>query len=372
MFSLDDLKSSLPFKAKRKSSYDISGGNGDSFGIAANSASDIFNVNAIGEIRHIWMAIMTDDPFYLRKILIRMYWDGEETPSVEAPVGDFFGVGHARSYNHTSICFSTTVNDTSRQGEGVALNCWIPMPFGKSARIELVNEQDTGISVYYYVDWREFNEAPKELFTFHASWKRQNPIANIDGGNDPLYLDMLNGKNLTDKYNFLMLYAEGKGNYLGINLYVDNIHGEWWGEGDDMIFIDRPDCTKECGGSWPPDLHGTGSEDYLCHAWGMQRYQHLYCGESWCEDNNFLRAHNCNGKVSVYRFHVADAIPFEKNIRVSMEHGHANDRNDDWACCTYWYQTEPHSPLSFEKMLPVEQRMPRPPKTYRRLATYMN
>ena len=371
MRNLDDLKAPLHFKSRRESSYDRNGGNGDSQGVGAGETYPLIDVDAAGEVRHIWMAIASPDPFYLRSILIRMYWDNEETPSVEAPVGDFFGVGHARSYTHTSVCFSTTVNDERRQGEGVSLNSWVPMPFSSHARIELVNQSSLGMSVYYYVDWREMPAEDVDPFRFHATWRRRNPTVNPDDTGDELYDKMMQGSNQTDKYNFPILYAEGRGNYLGINLYIDNITGEWWGEGDDMIFIDRPEGTPDWGGNWPPELHGTGSEDYLCHAWGMQSYQHMYCGESWCEDKDFLRAHNCHGKVSVYRFHVADAIPFEKKIRVSMEHGTANDRKDDWACTAYWYQEEPHSPHSFEPMIPVEQRMPRPARTDRMIATYM-
>ena len=81
-----------------------------------------------------------------------------------------------------------------------------------------------------------------------------------------------------------------------------------------------------------------------------------FSGESWCEDKFFLRAHNCNGKVAVYRFHVADPIPFREKIRVSIEHGHANDRSDDIAVTAYWYQSEPHCPASFDPLPPAEER----------------
>lgn len=372
MFRLDDLTRQLPYRARRASSYDRSGGNDDNMPVAPGETAVVFDVEAAGEIRHIWLAFYNDEPFFLRTTLLRMYWDGEETPSVECPLGDFFCLGHSRSYTHVNAAFSVTVNDQTRQGEGVALNCWLPMPFRKSARIELVSGQDTPFRAYYYIDWREYDHAPEgEIYTLHASWRRENPTAVPPKEGDALYDEMLAGCNLTDRYNYLLLYAEGRGNYLGMNLSMDNLEGEWWGEGDDMIFIDRKDNSRECGGQWPPDLHGTGSEDYLCHAHGMQRHQGMFAGEAWCEDNNFLRAHNCNGKVCVYRFHIADPVPFRENIRVSMEHGHANDRADDWASTVYWYQAEPHSPLSYEPMPPVEARMPRPPKTGRMLATYM-
>ena len=380
MFHIDDLTRPLPYKARRESSYDRSGGNADSLPFAAGETKALCDLRARGEIRHIWMAVNSDDIFCLRKVILRMYWDGEETPSVETPVGDFFGLGHSHSYTYSCAAFSTSSNDSKRQGEGAALNSWIPMPFGRSARVEIFNDSNTAMTVYYYIDWREYPEdsgSEEEIFTLHASWRRENRVCegdkyDLSGVSDPLLEKMEQGRNLTDRYNYLLLYAEGRGNFLGVNMSIDNRAGEWWGEGDDMFFIDRPDASRECGGSWPPDLHGTGSEDYFCHAWGMQHTQGLYCGEAWCEDNNFERAHNCNGKVVVYRYHIPDPVPFEKNIRVSIEHGHANDRGDDVASTAYWYQAEPHSLCSYEPLPDAEHRLPIPPRTDRRLATYMN
>ena len=115
---------------------------------------------------------------------------------------------------------------------------------------------------------------------------------------------------------------------------IDNLSNGWWGEGDDMIFIDRDDERK-----WPPDMHGTGSEDYFCHAWGMQNATHLYTGTSWSQ---FPKEMIIKGKVCVYRYHIMDPVPFEKSIRVSIEHGHANNRSDDFSSVAYWYQNEPH------------------------------
>jgi len=114
-----------------------------------------------------------------------------------------------------------------------------------------------------------------------------------------------------------------------------------------MIFIDR-DGER----SWPPEMHGTGSEDYLGQAWGMQNVAHLYTGLSWRE----LDDHNSWGKVCVYRYHIMDPVPFRKNIRVSIEHGHANNRSDDYSSVAYWYQTEPHK--EFAPMPPAAQRLP--------------
>ncbi len=363
----DDIRKKLPYKARRESSYDRTGGNEDSIVVPSGGSLTLCDVHSSGEIRHIWLTIGSDDEYYLRKVLIRMYWDGESEPSVNVPVGDFFCLGHSVSYSLNIFGFTASINNENRQGEGVALNCWLPMPFSSSARIEILNEQeDHPVRVYYYVDWREYTEGSSEtVYTFHASWRRENPAGN-EGG-----CDADKGINLTDRNNYKVLYAEGEGNYIGMNYSVDNLEGEWWGEGDDMFFIDRPDSSPECGGEWPPDLHGTGSEDYFCNAWGMQHQQGLYAGQAWCEDKWFERAHNCNGKVVCYRFHFADPVPFTRNIRFSIEHGHANDRSDDIASTAYWYQTEPHSPKSFEPLPPADKRLPRPAKKGRKIATYM-
>ena len=371
MFGFEDLTKKINLKARRSSSYDVTGGNADSSPVAPHAKRVLFEAEACGEVRHIWMAVCSDDVFVLRRAVIRMYWDGEETPSVVSPVGDFFGLGHSRGYTHSNAAFSTSSNDNRRLGEGAALNSWIPMPFSKSAKIELENDSDIPLNVYYYVDWREKEPSDGKVYTLHASWRREDPTALTDDGS-PEFAAMKNGKNLTDRYNYRILYAEGEGNFLGVSMSIDNREGEWWGEGDDMFFIDREDMTRDFGGTWPPDLHGTGSEDYFTHAWGMQHVQGLYSGEAWCEDNNFERAHNCNGKVVEYRFHIADPVPFEKNIRVSIEHGHANDREDDVASVAYWYQAEPHSPLSFDELPDADGRLPKPSRTDRRIAGYLN
>ncbi|MEO0248016.1 MAG: DUF2961 domain-containing protein, partial [candidate division WOR-3 bacterium] len=120
----------------------------------------------------------------------------------------------------------------------------------------------------------------------------------------------------------------------------------WWGEGDDMIFID--------GEKWPPSLHGTGSEDYFCHAWGMHDRAYPYAGASIYEhDPAFPDRHQC----SSYRFHIEDPVIFHQSIRVTIEHGHANLQENDYSSVAYWYQTEPHKP--FPVLPPVQERLPR-------------
>lgn len=364
MTDLFTLTQRQNFQAKRESSWDKSGGNIDSIPILAGETRVLAQLEGPGVISHIWITVASDDMYYLRRLLIRMYWDEEEEPSVEAPLGDFFGLGHSRAYTYNSAPFTCTSNHQGQLcgdiNEGAAMNCWLQMPFRKSARIELVNEQPEGKNVnlfYYYIDWQKHPSLPDDTMYLHAQWRRENPTLVKEDNSEECQRMLKDGENLTDRYNYLILNAVGRGHYIGMNMSVDNFSGRWWGEGDDMFFIDRDEGTEEWGGNWPPDLHGTGSEDYLCQAWGMQKAHSLYYGQPWCEaDTDDISTHWTNGKVCVYRYHIVDPIPFEKKLRVSIEHGHANDMANDISTVAYWYQAEPHLP--FAPILPAEQRLP--------------
>jgi hypothetical protein len=273
-----------------------------------------------------------------------MYWDGQDHPSVETPVGDFFGVGHAKVASYSC----SVLNMSANQGNdtNAAMNCYFPMPFSDGARIEIENQGEKEIrSFYFYVDYEDLPSLPKDEGRFHATWRRENPCpraATLDGDSPDV--------NLSDEENYLLVEAIGRGHYVGCNLSVHNLYGGWWGEGDDMIMID--------GQKWPPDMHGTGSEDYFSQAWGSQPHNAFpYCGVSY-----HLGAHNgFNERISVYRYHVCDPVIFHESIRVSIEHGHANDRSDDYSSVAYWYQTLPSTPLP--RLLDVSERLPRPDTT---------
>ena len=349
MNNLTSLTRPQNFKAARVSSWDKTGANRDNIELAAGERRVIADIEGPGVISHIWFTILSGGP-YLRQTILRIYWDDETEPSVCSPIGDFFGLGHAQMFTYQCAFFSTSTNPEGPDRLGVAMNCWLPMPFKKRARIEVEAQECTLLALYYYIDYQKHESLPDDVLYLHAMWRRENPCKVHEGDGIALIRneDWLKSVNLTDKYNYEILSAEGRGHYIGANFSIDNLVGRWWGEGDDMIFIDR-DGERH----WPPDLHGTGSEDYLCHAWGMQRVAHMYAGLPWAESED----HNNEGKVCVYRYHVLDPIPFEKNIRVSIEHGHANDRGDDWSSVAYWYQDEPHK--TFVELLPVEQRIPR-------------
>jgi hypothetical protein len=331
-------------RSARASSWDRSGGNDDRLHIAPGETAVLAEIAEPGVVRHIWVTIACRDRDYLRKVVLRAYWDGERDPSIEVPVGDFFGIGHARTRNFWSLPLQMSPED------GKGFNCWFPMPFA-SARLEVQSECADEVLFYYYVDYELTGSDDAALGRFHAQWRRQNPTDGIpDEGltNDEF---QFGGTNLDGAGNYVILEAEGEGHYVGCNLNVDNLRKtglnnfNWYGEGDDMIFVD--------GEPFPPSLHGTGTEDYFNTAWcPTQEYNAPYHGLVLPGEQNWW------GKVSMYRFHIEDPVRFRSSIRVTIEHGHANRRSDDLSSTAYWYQSEPHAP--FPRLPAVPERLPRP------------
>lgn len=337
---LESLATRRQGRSQRISSWDTTGRNRDCWTMEPKSTTTLANIPGSGVVRHIWFTISCEDENYLRKLVLRIYWDGMKSPSVETPVGDFFGVGHARVASFSSAVLNMSANPG--QSQHAAMNCYLPMPFADGARFEIENECDVPVrSFYFYIDYDSLDRLPEDQLRFHAHWRRNNvcqPPAHQ--GKEPEV-------NLADKDNYLILEAQGAGHYVGCNLSVHNLYGGWWGEGDDMFMID--------GEKWPPDMHGTGSEDYFSHAWGMQvQNAYIYNGVSYHAGQQF----GYNERITVYRYHVCDPVIFHKSLRVSIEHGHANDRCDDYSSVAYWYQTLPHR--KFPVFLKVADRLPRP------------
>jgi hypothetical protein len=335
------------YLSKRSSSWDQTGGNADWWTIAAGERRNLLETDRPGCVKHIWITVGGED-LYPRKMVLRMWWDGESEPSVEVPLGDFFGIGHALRRNFVSAPLQMSPED------GRGFNCWWPMPFDR-ARIEIHNECDQSVNFYFYVDYEEYPTAPAEKEArFHAQWRRVNPTPGWlkEKLNDNNVMQIWQSNpNLSDEKNYLILEAEGDGVYVGCNLNIDCFQrqgNDWYGEGDDMIVID--------GEPWPPRLHGTGTEDYFCTAFGpTQEYCAPYHGITVNSGNPDWR---WKGKNSMYRFHIEDPIRFRKSIRVSIEHGHANKLSNDYSSTAYWYQHEPHKP--FPELLDVAARLPRP------------
>lgn len=312
---LQNLSRHQDFTSKRISSFDRTGGNNDRLNIPPGGTVTLAEIKGPGAIHHIWVTIAAE-PFYGRKIILKIYWDGEEFPSVEAPIGDFFGVGHGLNRNISSLPLSCS-------SEGRARNCYWYMPFERSARITATNEgaQPVG-AFYYYIDYRKLPMLPQDTPYFHAQYCQEMPCQP--------------GK------NYVICDASGRGHYVGCNLSILQSAMGWWGEGDDMIYVDGEEF---------PSLYGTGSEDYFSDAWGMREGENLFYG---CplQESDFL----VGSKATVYRYHIPDPIPFKKSIQVTIEHGHANDRSDYYSSVAYWYQSEPHRP--YPSLPSVEKRIP--------------
>ncbi len=330
---------------RRVSSYDRSGGNNDSVRVEAGETKTLAEIPGAGIVKHLWFTLACDDPFLRRNAVLRMFWDGETQPSVEAPLGDFFGQGWSETYLWASLPLAAAPRG------GSALNCFFPMPFGDGARIEIENQSDRPItSLYYYVDYElHTGGLPGEMGRFHAWWNRQRPGPQAGQGDRENEWETLGvqPKNPSDEHNHVFVHAEGRGQYVGVNYFVDAPTPLWYGEGDDMFLVD--------GEPWPGSLHGTGTEDYFNSSWcPNELYAHPYFGYARVNgETGFL------GRTHCYRFHLEDPVFFGKSLRASIEHGHANSLTLDLATVAYWYQTEPHRP--FPPMPPKEARQPLPP-----------
>ncbi len=364
--SLDTLFFLNRCKSRRASSFDRSGGNHDWLDIPAGETKTFAEISGCGIIRHIWCTDWVGDtawvpePHSLRKLVLRIYWDDELLPSVEVPLGDFFGIGFGLQMTYCSAAFSMTPQD------GRGLNCYFSMPFARHARFTLENACDNPCNFYFYIDYEEYASLPSgEIGYFHACWRREADTmgwapkepglldrekASVPG--EPAWLPKAwLTKNTDGKDNYVILDAVGRGKFVGCNLNIDVFErqaNEWYGEGDDMFFVD--------GEPWPPSLHGTGTEDYFSTAFcPTQEYCSPYSGLTVYSGKE--AGFKFGGKNSMYRLHILDPIYFEKSLLFSMEHGHANKLSNDYSSTAYWYQTEPHKP--FEKLPDVSGRLPR-------------
>lgn len=344
------------FIRKRFSSYDRSGGNSDWMVFEPGQTRVIADPEGAGCIRHIWCTIgrfggsgTRCEKHYLRKIVLRIFWDGSRNPSVEVPVGDFFGMGHGICRNFVSMPLQMSPQN------GSGFNCWFPMPYSRGARIEILNECNHPIRVYYYIDYDAYKKPDPLAYRFHAVWNRKLTKGISDKKMSNMDYQML-GENLTGESNYVILDVEGRGTYVGCNINIHNrrahYNWDWPGEGDDMIFVDSE--------RFPPSLHGTGTEDYVNMAFcPTQEYSAPYHGLILGGGINWA------GKITYYRYHIQDPIPFTKSIRVTIEHGHANRRSDDWSSTAYWYQK---GICRIKKLDEVNRRIPlRNILTFRRL-----
>jgi len=328
------------YRSKRISSYDRSGKNADRLVIKSGETEELARIEGAGIIKHIWITISSQDPMLRRNGILRMYWDGEQEPSVESPIGDFFGQGWGEKYNFISLPLAVAPKD------GNALNCYFPMPFSNEAVITVENQSEKQIDAfYYYIDYEEHNTIGPELGRFHAFWNRELTEALPDGENEWSILGP-QAANTDGTGNYVFADIEGKGHFVGVNYYVDSPSPVWYGEGDDMFFID--------GEKWPSSLHGTGTEDFFNSSWCPKEiYMHPYFGYARVnEQTGWL------GRTHCYNFFMESPIAFEKSLKATIEHGHNNCLTLDLVTVAYWYQKEPHKP--FPEMRPKEERQNMP------------
>ncbi len=336
---LSDLPQVRDYVQRRASSYDRTGGNDDFRTIAPGETLPLLDATGPGMVTHLWVTVASDDPQHLKALVLRMYWDGEPSPSVEAPIGDFFGLGLGDYHAYESIPLSV--------GSDKALNCFFPMPFAKHARITVTNEGAQKVDAFYFnVDYRKYDKLlPGDPLYFHAQYRQAAPAqgwTNDWRANDDSRVN--DKKNLNGDGNYVWLEATGRGHFVGVTMSVLANQNGWWGEGDDMFFID---------GETTPSINGTGSEDYFLGAWdfGGRAFSYGLYGAP------VVGQEAAGGRSSVYRFHLDSPIPFTKSLRATIEHGHANHRSDNYFSVAYWYQTEPHAP--FPALPPLEKRIPR-------------
>jgi hypothetical protein len=335
----DSLPQAKDYVQKRSSSYDRSGGNADFRPIAPGETLTLLDDSGAGEISHIWFTISSPDPHHLKALVLRMYWDGESSPSVETPIGDFFGLGLGDYFLYQSIPLSV--------GSDKALNCFFPMPFQKHARVTVTNEGAQRVGSFYFnIDYRAYSRPlSADTLYFHAQYRQATPNHGWTNqwrtNGDPL-VDQK--KNLSGKGNYVWLEATGRGHFAGVTMSVLQNQDGWWGEGDDMFFVD---------GETTPSINGTGSEDYFLGAWdfGGRAFSYGLFGAPITGEEKV------GGRWSLYRFHLDSPITFTKSLRASIEHGHANHRSDNFFSVAYWYQTEPHA--AFPALPALEQRIPK-------------
>ena len=287
-------------------------------------------------IQHIWLTFPEPGPSWLGRdgnanhseLVLRIYWDGAAEPAVESPVGDFFaaGFGERAEVNSAPVVVEG----------GDSYNCYWPMPFHKSARIEIENQSARPLNSFYYqIDYLKEDSLPPGTPYFCAQYRQEFPTVS---GRDYLICDI-----------------EGRGHYVGTVLSARARSPSWFGEGDDKYYID---------GEKTPSLQGTGTEDYVGNAWGMGTGTYPYFGVPILEGE----WDSVGWRTTVYRWHLPDPVRFTKSLRVEIEdagwiskdelkagvHEGFVERNDDFASVAFWYQVG--RPKRFAKVPPAAER----------------
>jgi hypothetical protein len=313
------------YKCRRSSSWDTTGGNADFRPVDPGASLTLLDVKGPGVITHIWFTINSDDHMHLKNLVLRAWWDGESSPSIEAPIGDFYGLMLGEYFTYQSALL--TVAPVK------ALNAYFEMPFASAAKITITNQgsQRTD-NLYFAIDYVTLPSLPEGIGRFHAQYRQSAPPkATVDNWQYNWDKSVNDIKNLKGESNYVYLEATGRGHFVGVTHAVQQNQEGWFGEGDDMIFIDGDEL---------PTINGTGTEDYFNGAWDFngQPFAYLHNGAPYIVD-----AERIGGRYCLYRWHTESPITFEKSIKVTIEHGHGNHRSDNFYSTAYWYQTEPHA-----------------------------
>ena len=293
--------------------------NWDNFNVPPGATHVLLDAEGPGVITHIWITFLGPEPEDWapqgsadhQELLLRMFWDGNPRPAVEAPLGDFFANCFGRRAEVISL--PVIVEDAD------SYNAFWRMPFRKSARIEIENQGRKPLSLLYFnIDWIKLDVLPADTPYFYAQYRQEYPVRP---GAD-----------------YVLLETSGKGHYVGSVLGVRMRSPSWFGEGDEKIYID---------GEARPSIWGTGTEDYFLSAWGLKRASTPYFGVPLYDEKDM------DGHISAYRWHLHDPVVFNTGLKVTLEHmgwispdetpeyksTSWNEREDDYSSVAFWYQT---------------------------------
>ena len=283
-----------------------------------------------GEINHIWITVdnkTTDaDCFVLRDLVIRMYWDDQEYPSVEAPLSAFFGCAYDENFVDRDGKYPVLNSAMMLVAPGRGYNSYFEMPFHKRARITMENRGDKDEELFYIIAGA-YQEIPAEAGYFHATYRQEHPVQK--------------GRTYT-----IVDGIEGRGQFVGVTLATGmNGNNTCWVEGEARMYLDDDPY---------PSIHYTGTEDYFGGSYGFgndiiiksyQTFSGLYTGMYAIYGDN-REFYNGQQRFLLYHFHIADPIRFENKFRMTLDNmGWTGPRYDDYTSVAYWYQTLPSAPL---------------------------
>ncbi len=306
--SLNDITVRQPGVSLRASSGNPFN-NIDNVGFERGETKTIAQLEGPGKIVHIWITAGSMNIRWPSALVLRIYWDGSEIPSVETPLGDFFAVGNGMRATVNSLPVKVS-------SYGRALNCYWQMPFKKNAKITITNESvEETAGCFFMIDWVKLPDLPDNILYFHARYHQEKP---------PEF-----GK------PYIVFQGKGNGQYVGTVFSSHNGAGFWFGEGDDYFYVD---------GETIPSISGTGTEDYFNDAWNMRVHSSLYTGCTVFEPRGI------DARITAYRWHIADPVMFTRSIRFEIERiGFLMDENginvtqsgsrpDNWSSVSFWYQ----------------------------------